>query len=687
MSQSIVRKSRSFVMHTTLRRVQSRLPGVVGGAMLAAFVASPAWASGTDVSDDEVYSDDVTLTTYDGQPLDLNDDGHVDLAVATNFENNIAGRSRYYLGNGDGTFGAAILLGAGGGGSTEAGPASDVLGADLNDDGGVDLILARRDRTNFVFLNENDDSGNVQSPLPLSADTRRHLSIALGDLDGDGDLDMVIGTGHPGGVAANDPEPNLFCLNDWIPGGNLTYICADISADADDTRGIALADIDRDGWLDVIVGNDESTPNSNRVYRNLFESGVPGFAPGVDFGDPDDQTSKILVADLNGDDLPDIVTINNVSGEGQPGDGRNRFFLNESTPGNIALSGANDIGTDTDRSSGGVLADFDGDGDLDLAVANIMAQNPGEQSRNRLYLNQFEETGTVSFSEGLDISADEHPSRELDAADLNGDGLIDLVVGNQNPSKDRVYLNNGNPADPFGEPAVNTPPGFTSVPVTSATAGVAYTYTITASDDDSDPLTFAAGTKPAWLTLTDNGDGTATLAGTPDAADVGNHPVSLQVSDGVDGDQQDFTITVASVPPDNDPPSFTSTAVLEATEDAAYTYNVTAEDSDNDTLTITAPTLPDWLELTDNGDGTATLTGTPGESDVGDHDVSLQVSDGNGGTDVQDFTITVEEASAPPPPPPPPPPSSGGGGGGSLGFLTLLALGAVRLAGGRRRMV
>jgi hypothetical protein len=50
---------------------------------------------------------------------------------------------------------------------------------------------------------------------------------------------------------------------------------------------------------------------------------------------------------------------------------------------------------------------------------------------------------------------------------------------------------------------------------------------------------------------------------------------------------------------------------------------------------------PVWLDLTDHGDGTATLSGTPADADVGDHAVELRVTDSGGLTDTQTFTITV----------------------------------------------
>jgi hypothetical protein len=123
--------------------------------------------------------------------------------------------------------------------------------------------------------------------------------------------------------------------------------------------------------------------------------------------------------------------------------------------------------------------------------------------------------------------------------------------------------------------------------------------------------------------------------------------------------------------------------VENAEESVAYTYNVVTADVDvGETLTISSLVLPAWLTLTDNGDGTATLEGTPAVGDAGDHAVSLQVNDGTD-TETQDFTVSVEAAPAPPPPPPPPP-SSSGGGGGAEGLLSLFALAGFAALGRRR---
>jgi hypothetical protein len=91
-------------------------------------------------------------------------------------------------------------------------------------------------------------------------------------------------------------------------------------------------------------------------------------------------------------------------------------------------------------------------------------------------------------------------------------------------------------------------------------------------------------------------------------------------------------------------PLFTSSALTTARVDTLYSYDIAASDvnlSQGDVLTISATLKPDWLSLTDNGDGTAALFGTPTDADVGDHPVTLRVTDLDGAFDTQSFLISV----------------------------------------------
>ena len=103
-------------------------------------------------------------------------------------------------------------------------------------------------------------------------------------------------------------------------------------------------------------------------------------------------------------------------------------------------------------------------------------------------------------------------------------------------------------ADSTAGATVNTPPAFTSTPPLTATVGVPYSYTVTVTDADGNSIAITAPTLPAWLIFTDNGDGTATLSGTPADGDVGVGSVTLSATDGMDATLQQFDITTSPAP-------------------------------------------------------------------------------------------------------------------------------------------
>ncbi len=178
-------------------------------------------------------------------------------------------------------------------------------------------------------------------------------------------------------------------------------------------------------------------------------------------------------------------------------------------------------------------------------------------------------------------------------------------------------------------------PTIDSTPVTSATEGAAYSYDVNASDADGDTLTYSLTTAPAGMTI-DSASGV--ISWTPTAAQVGTQSVTVQVNDGNGGsDSQSFTITVDAIP--NSAPTIDSTPVTSATEGAAYSYDVNASDADGDTLVYSLTTAPAGMAI-DTSSGL--ISWTPNTAQVGSQSVTVQVEDGNGGSDTQSFTITVD---------------------------------------------
>ena len=200
--------------------------------------------------------------------------------------------------------------------------------------------------------------------------------------------------------------------------------------------------------------------------------------------------------------------------------------------------------------------------------------------------------------------------------------------------------------------ATNTPPEFTSTPVTDGEQDTPYSYTITAEDPDpGDVLTITAPVLPGWLALGDHHDGSATLEGTPTQDEVGNHAVELRVTDSVGAaDTQAFNITVHNI---NDPPTANHDEFI-TEEDTPVGGNVLDDngagpdhDPDTgDTLAVTDHTQPAHGSLTLNPDGTFTYTPHPHYH--GSDGFEYEIQDGHGATDSATVFITITPVNDPP---------------------------------------
>jgi hypothetical protein len=363
--------------------------------------------TGSDISSDAHNTRSIGLGDVDG-------DGDLDLVVG-----NYAQINRLYLNNGT----AAPFFGVTGSDiSSDARWTQSVALGDADGDGDLDLMVGNYNQTNRLYLNNGTaDPFSGVTGSDISSDAHGTWSIALGDVDGDGDPDLVAGN--------YNGQINRLYLNNGTTDPFSGVSGADISSDAHSTWSIALGDADRDGDLDLVVGNSHQI---NRLYlnRNAFSpfNGVTG----ADISSDEHVTTSIALADVDGDGDLDLVAGNSNQ--------TNRLYLNNGTVDPFSGVAGADISSDAHVTTSIALGDVDGDGDLDLVAGNAT-------QINRLYLNN----GTADpFSgvAGLNISSYAHWTYSIALGDVDGDGDLDLVEGNYFAQANRLYLNNGT-SNPF----------------------------------------------------------------------------------------------------------------------------------------------------------------------------------------------------------------------------------------------
>ena len=338
---------------------------------------------------------------------DFNGDTRLDLAIANHGSSNVS----VLLGNADGTFRAAQDS------PTGAGPTSIAVG-DFNSDGKVDLATANYGGNNVSVLLGNG-AGGFAAPLNVVL-TSGHtpLSVAVGDFNADGRMDLAVGakssyfvppwSGDPyyggGGGGYYVDRPHLSVLMGSGDGRFGTQNSYDLGGTS--TTDVAVGDFNGDGKADVaaaaqyvhvLLGNGDGTLQSPKHFGS--------------YG------SSIAIADTDRDGKLDLITPSSVA----LGDGLGAFR----TPQYFA-SGANPTCVAT--------ADFNGDGKVDLVVSDLAS------SAVNVLLGAAS-AGSVAFKPPVNAAVGARPVAVV-VGDFNGDGRFDVASAN-GANNVSVLLNNG----------------------------------------------------------------------------------------------------------------------------------------------------------------------------------------------------------------------------------------------------
>jgi len=279
---------------------------------------------------------------------------------------------------------------------------SGVAVGDLNSDGRLDIVAANEDSSTVsVVLNPSGDTFGPSVPFTRYTTGAAPNSVALGDLDGDGDLDMVTADfdGHTVSVFFNQ--------------GDGTFESPTTYQETNPAL-VALGDLDGDGNLDMVIARSSQT--SVRLNQ-----GDGTFGPRTTYSS-DNRAWSVALGDLDGDGDLDMVV-------GNYGSSSIWVRLN---------NGDGSFGAQTSYSVGNyprhlALGDLDGDGNLDMVVAHGFNAN---------YVTVLPGGGDGTFGDATTYTAAIWP-KTVALGDLDGDGDLDLVVG---PSAGQfaVLINNGN---------------------------------------------------------------------------------------------------------------------------------------------------------------------------------------------------------------------------------------------------
>lgn len=327
---------------------------------------------------------------------------------------------------------------------------------DLNGDNKPDVVFGNRREANQVFL--NDGKGNFRDLVPeVLATTKGDTTcMALADVDGDHDLDIVFGNdsaemrlllndgkgGFAGAsmrlpeikaahsravvaadvdkdgdldlIVANFGKPNLLLIND-AKGYFAHAKKSRWPADEDYSSCAAVGDMDLDGDLDILFGNHKNPRGQGGDNTLLLNNGKDGFVRGQL---PTDRTSTswLLIADLDGDRLPDILQDVLSKRGGRPKQYKNKgtgTFLNETN--SRMPRGRLNVGAS-------LLCNVDGDNRLELVLGArngscLLWKNRGD--------GKFTDITRGNMPDGA------HATTALAAADVDGDGDPDLIVANE----------------------------------------------------------------------------------------------------------------------------------------------------------------------------------------------------------------------------------------------------------------
>ncbi|MFN7941985.1 MAG: VCBS repeat-containing protein [Thermoanaerobaculia bacterium] len=322
--------------------------------------------------------------------------------------------------------------------------AFDAAAVDLDRDGDLDLVSVS-EADDRIVLHRNDgtpgDGGWSNVSAALAVDGAR--AVAAGDLDGDGDPDLVAAAYNENGVFWYESDGTPF---------NGGWTERSISLGAGGADDVLLADLDGDGDLDVACA--QYLDDEISWYRNNGGS-PPSFASFFVDGDAYDGPRAVAAGDLDGDGDLDLAAVSETADAVV-------WYTNDGTPDVGEWARHRTDNGDSDGPKDVALADLDRDGDLDTLVANYAGDD----------VLWYENDGTLAGWTAREIAAC-GGARGIASGDFDRDGDLDVLLGCFDDDTVKLQRSNG-----------GSPPDLT--PTISTLTGVHGARSVLAADLDRD---------------------------------------------------------------------------------------------------------------------------------------------------------------------------------------------------------